>query len=192
MKKFRQWYEIDFILKLQTYQSFKTMITTFVIAICSMQLHAKDTAINAISLAKSAVPLKEVLTEIEAQSRYHFFYNNQQVDDNRKVTVYFESVSLDAALEFLARGGESQIVNLGTGEGVTVREMVTLAARITGRDIPFEIVGRRAGDAASVIASSAKARELLGWKATRSDAETLLRTTWRAYLANEKGREERG
>ena len=104
MKKFRLWYEIDFIHELKPLQSTKTMITTFVIAICSLQLHAKDSAKNEISLAKSSVPLWEVLIEVEAQSHYHFFYNNQHVDANRKVTVHFESAPLLVVLDQLFQG----------------------------------------------------------------------------------------
>jgi TonB-linked SusC/RagA family outer membrane protein len=80
------------------------MITTFALVICSLQMQAKDSAINDISLAKSAVPLKEVLTDIEAQSQYHFFYNNRQVDDARKVSVHVKSVPLVAVLDNLFRG----------------------------------------------------------------------------------------
>lgn len=104
MKKFRLRYEIDFVHELKPPQSTTTMITTLVIAICSMQLHAKDSVENEISLVKSSVSLREVLTEIETQSRYHFFYNNKQVDDNRKVTVNFESTPLGLVLDKLFGG----------------------------------------------------------------------------------------
>ncbi len=88
-----------------------------------------------------------------------------------------------AALKHLSQGGGNLTLNLGSGNGITVMEMVRKAGKVTGREIPFEIVGRRAGDSAAVVASSERAEKMLGWKARRSDAETLLRTTWKAYQA---------
>ncbi len=90
-----------------------------------------------------------------------------------------------AALEFLQQEGKSFTVNLGTGSGITVLEIVRKAEEITGRAIPCEIVGRRAGDPMTVFASSAEAHALLGWEARHSDSDTLLRTTWKAYQAAE-------
>jgi len=90
-----------------------------------------------------------------------------------------------AALEDLRKGGESFTLNLGTGFGITVKEMLHKAQEITGRPIPFEITGRRPGDTATVIASSAEAKARLGWVARHSDPDTLLRSTWKAYQAHE-------
>jgi UDP-glucose 4-epimerase len=89
-----------------------------------------------------------------------------------------------AALRHLSEGGQNFIVNLGTGDGITVREMIERARTLTGRDIPYEVVARRPGDPAVVLASSGKAAALLGWTARHSNLDTLLTTTWRAYLAN--------
>jgi UDP-glucose 4-epimerase len=92
------------------------------------------------------------------------------------------------ALEALLKGSESLTVNLGTGEGITVMEMVNKAMEITGKPLAYEIVGRRDGDPEAVVASAALAKTLLGWEARYSDADTLLRTTWKAYQANAKVR----
>ncbi|HAO99091.1 MAG TPA: UDP-glucose 4-epimerase GalE [Fibrobacteres bacterium] len=96
------------------------------------------------------------------------------------------------ALDYLHTKGGNLTVNLGTGSGITVMEMVRLAMQVTGRGIPFEIVARRVGDAVSVLASSDKALETLGWKARYSDGETLLKTTWKAYQANASSRKQPG
>jgi len=80
------------------------------------------------------------------------------------------------------------MVNLGTGAGITVMEMVKRAMEISGNAIPYQIVGRREGDPPSVVASSGLAKTLLGWEAKHSDIDTLLRTTWKAYQANAKER----
>ncbi len=89
-----------------------------------------------------------------------------------------------AALSKLMSGGESFTVNLGTGEGITVMEMVRKTEEITGKPLRYKIVGRREGDPPAVVASAGKAKEMLGWEACHSDATTLLGTTWKAYLAN--------
>jgi UDP-glucose 4-epimerase len=92
------------------------------------------------------------------------------------------------ALEHLHRGGENLTLNLGTGEGTSVLEMINRAREITGREIPCTITGRRPGDPARVVASSDLAQKILGWHARHSDLDTLLRTTWAAYQKVDGGR----
>lgn len=92
------------------------------------------------------------------------------------------------ALDWLESAGGNLMVNLGTGEGITVMEMVRKASEISGRQVPYEIVGRREGDPPSVVASAGLAKSLLGWEARHSDVGTLLGTTWKAYQANAKER----
>ncbi len=86
-----------------------------------------------------------------------------------------------AALDYLVKRDQSLVVNLGSEAGFSVLQLVESARRITGRPIPAKIVARRPGDPASLTASSARARELLGWKAVYSDVDTLVRTSWEAY-----------
>ncbi|MCL1817525.1 MAG: UDP-glucose 4-epimerase GalE [Spirochaetaceae bacterium] len=86
------------------------------------------------------------------------------------------------ALAFIREKGASLTVNLGSEQGISVREMLEAARRITGKPIPAEVVGRRDGDPASLTASAAKARELLGWKAKYSDVDTLIASTWNIYI----------
>jgi UDP-glucose 4-epimerase len=90
------------------------------------------------------------------------------------------------ALEYIVKNGKSLIVNLGSENGISVKEMLDASRNITGQPIPVKVVGRRAGDPASLTASSGLARELLGWKARYSDIETLVKTTWDVYLANKR------
>jgi UDP-glucose 4-epimerase len=85
------------------------------------------------------------------------------------------------AFENLVKTNSSFIVNLGSESGISVKTMVEKARQITGRPIPSVLAPRRKGDPEKLIASSKKAYELLGWKATRSDAETLLSSTWNVY-----------
>jgi UDP-glucose 4-epimerase len=85
------------------------------------------------------------------------------------------------ALDYLAAEGRSLAVNLGTGTGVSVLEVLEAARRITGREIPVKIVGRRPGDPARLTASSGLAAEVMGFKALHSDIDTIIRTSWEVY-----------
>ena len=85
------------------------------------------------------------------------------------------------ALEYISSRNENIKLNLGSETGTSVKEMVDAARRITGKEIPADIVERRPGDPANLVASSTKAFETIGWKAAYSDVDTLISTTWNAY-----------
>ncbi len=87
------------------------------------------------------------------------------------------------ALEWIAGNDSSLTVNLGSETGVTVTEMIEASRRITGEPIPTEIVGRRPGDPAELVASAAEAQKVLGWRAEYSDVDSLVATSWAAYRA---------
>lgn len=82
------------------------MMALIIIALQTFQLQAADTVIgqNKISIARETAPIKKVLKDIEKQSDFRFFYNHQQVDVNRTVTVHFQNVPLIAALEEIFKG----------------------------------------------------------------------------------------
>ena len=82
------------------------------------------------------------------------------------------------ALEYLRRGGESDFLNLGTGHGYSVMEVIECARKVTGRPIPTRIEGPRAGDPPSLVADAQKAETVLGWKPTISDLASILRSQW--------------
>jgi UDP-glucose 4-epimerase len=141
-------------------------------------------------LEKNPANLLPVVMETAAgiRSSMQVFGNDYDTSDGSGVRDYVHVTDLaDAhvrALEHLHRGGDNLTLNLGTGRGISVLEMIRRAAEITGREIPYTVAGRRAGDAASVVASADLAGKLLGWRARHSDLDTLLRTTWAAYKAN--------
>jgi UDP-glucose 4-epimerase len=86
-----------------------------------------------------------------------------------------------AALEWIGAKGKSLTVNLGTGKGLSVLEIIEAARRITGKPIPAEMAARRAGDPDCLYASSALAKETLGWEARDSGLDELVGSTWEAY-----------
>ena len=91
------------------------------------------------------------------------------------------------ALEYLRKGGESNIFNLGNGQGFSVKEMIEAAKKATGRDIKVEMGERRAGDPAQLIASSAKARKILGWQPKFTDVEQVIGTAWNWHQQHPEG-----
>ncbi|MDR1216809.1 MAG: UDP-glucose 4-epimerase GalE [Treponema sp.] len=86
-----------------------------------------------------------------------------------------------AALDYISKNNASLTLNLGSENGVSVKEMLEIARRITNKPIPVRIDRRRPGDPAKLTASSQYAREVLNWQARYSNAETLIETTWKAY-----------
>ena len=93
------------------------------------------------------------------------------------------------ALEYLEKGGESDIFNLGNGVGFSVREVIETARRVTGHPIPTQETPRRAGDPAQLIASSEKAKTVLGWKPQYADLETIISSAWRWHKSHPHGYE---
>ncbi len=82
------------------------------------------------------------------------------------------------ALEYLMQKGASCCLNLGTGRGFSVKEILEGIERVTERKVPHTIHARRAGDPAKLVADASKALSVLGWKPTCSDLEHILRTAW--------------
>jgi UDP-arabinose 4-epimerase len=82
------------------------------------------------------------------------------------------------ALGHLERGGESVALNLATGEGHSVRDVIAAAERVTGRRIPRREAPKRPGDPPALVADPSRARTLLGWNARRSDLDSIIATAW--------------
>ncbi len=82
------------------------------------------------------------------------------------------------ALKALLSGGDSAIYNLGNNRGYSVREVIELARKVTGKPIPAIEADKRPGDPAILIASSDNIKERLGWKAEYEDLETIIKTAW--------------
>ncbi|RYG61974.1 MAG: UDP-glucose 4-epimerase GalE [Alphaproteobacteria bacterium] len=83
-----------------------------------------------------------------------------------------------AALEHLLKGGETLRLNLGTGQGYSVREIINAVAEVTGRPVPVKENPRRAGDPAELVADASSARKILNWQPQHSSLPTIIRTAW--------------
>ncbi len=124
------------------------------------------------------------------RAKLSIFGNDYDTPDGTGVRDYIHVVDLAeghvAALNFLLRGKESIWVNLGTGRGYSVLELVDAFAKASGREIPYELVARRPGDVAACYADPALAREKLGWTA-RFDLQRMCEDSWRWQSSNPNG-----
>ena len=110
------------------------------------------------------------------------FGNDWATQDGTPIRDYVHVVDLiDAHILALKNltAGEHQIINLGSGGGYSVTQVINAAAKVLGREIPVEVTTRRAGDPAVLIADIAKAEKVLGWKPER-DIENMVSDAWEA------------
>jgi UDP-glucose 4-epimerase len=139
---------------------------------CSGELHEPETHL---------IPL---VLDVAIGRRSHVTIHGRDYDtpDGTCVRDYVHVCDLAdahlAAIGYLDRGGESGIFNLGTGRGHSVREIVEVARRVTGRDIAVRYGGRRPGDPPVLVASPARAARLLGWQPRRSNIDEIVRDAW--------------
>ncbi|ULL13231.1 UDP-glucose 4-epimerase GalE [Paenibacillus sp. H1-7] len=91
------------------------------------------------------------------------------------------------AVEKLRGGGDSSVYNLGNGKGFSVKEVVEIARKVTGHEIPAVIEARRAGDPAVLIASSERTKAELGWKPQRDSLEQIIETAWAWHKSHPNG-----
>jgi UDP-glucose-4-epimerase GalE len=82
------------------------------------------------------------------------------------------------ALSYLRKGGESMAINLGTGKGYSVQEVISTVERVTGCMVPAQKAPRRPGDPPVLIADSAKAARVLHWRPRHSSLEAIVETAW--------------
>jgi UDP-glucose 4-epimerase len=132
---------------------------------------------------------------IGRRERLSVFGGDWPTPDGTGVRDYIHVVDLAqghvAALRRLLEAPGALNVNLGTGRGYSVLEMVAAFERASGRKVPYEVVGRRAGDIATCYADPARAEQLLGWRATRGIDE-MCADAWRWQQANPSGFSGRG
>jgi UDP-glucose 4-epimerase len=145
-----------------------------------------------LGLERNPANLIPVVMEVASgmRQKIQIFGNDYPTEDGTGVRDYVHVTDLArghvmAADHLMANKG-SLVVNLGSESGLSVRQIIDSARKITGRPITEEMVGRRPGDPAKLVASSAKAKEILGWTAALSDVDSIIETTWKVYEANRK------
>jgi len=136
---------------------------------------------------KSPANLLPIVMEVANGSRksMNVFGNDYDTPDGTGVRDYIHVNDLASAhlkaLDYLEKQNENLTVNLATGIGYSVLEVINKAKEVSGNDVAYNVVGRRDGDPAELTAVSNSASELLGWKAEYSDLTTLITSTWNIY-----------
>ena len=119
------------------------------------------------------------------------FGNDYDTPDGTGVRDYIHVTDLAQAhilaVKYLMEGNESNIFNLGNGVGFTVKEVIETARKVTGKPIKAVEEGRRAGDPAVLIASSEKAKNILGWKPEHADLEEIIASAWKWHSSHPQG-----
>ncbi|KAJ3357101.1 hypothetical protein HDU83_008608 [Entophlyctis luteolus] len=91
------------------------------------------------------------------------------------------------SIEHMVKTGVSNQFNLGSGKGYSVKEIVDAARKVTGHAIPAEIKARRPGDPDALVAASAKAEDILGWKRKYQSIEDIVASAWKWHLSHPRG-----
>jgi UDP-arabinose 4-epimerase len=133
---------------------------------------------------KTAMNLIPIIVQVamEKRERLEVFGSDYSTSDGTAIRDYIHVVDLADAhvkgLHYLLEGKPSVTLNLGTGRGASVQEVIAVAREITQKAIPLKMASRRAGDPAHLTADSKLAKTLLGWEPKHSDLKTILETEW--------------
>lgn len=136
---------------------------------------------------RNALNLIPIAMEVAAgiREKMQVFGDNYDTHDGTGVRDYIHvsdlAIAHRKALNYISENDKDLLVNLATGEGHSVLDVINKSKEVSGKDIPFDIVGRRAGDPATVVAVSNRANKVLDWSTKYSDLDTLIRTTWDVY-----------
>ena len=121
----------------------------------------------------------------------NIFGNDYPTKDGTCIRDYIHVTDLAQAhilaVDYLMKGNDSNIFNLGNGVGFTVNEVIETARKVTGHPIPAVMAERRAGDPEQLIASSEKAKTILGWKPEHADLEEIIATAWKWHSTHPNG-----
>jgi UDP-glucose 4-epimerase len=119
------------------------------------------------------------------------FGGDYPTPDGTAIRDYIHVVDLGSAhilaLDYLRKGGSSESINLGTGQGYSVMELIETARSVTNRPIKVEITPRRPGDPSRLIADSEKARSVLGWQLYYPNLKSIIATAWEWHQAHPDG-----
>ena len=136
---------------------------------------------------KNALNLIPIAMEVAAgiREKMQVFGDNYDTHDGTGVRDYIHvsdlAIAHMKALNYISENDKDLLVNLATGDGHSVLDVINKSKEVSGKDIPFDIVGRRAGDPATVVAVSNRANKVLDWSTKYSDLDTLIRTAWNVY-----------
>ncbi len=123
-----------------------------------------------------------LLTALGKRQAIKIFGSDYPTRDGTCIRDYIHVTDLAQAhvlgLEYLLEGGDSDVFNLGNGNGFTVQEMIAMAKAVTGKDFAVEEAQRRPGDPPTLIGSSEKANQMLGWNPQYADLKQIVSHAW--------------
>lgn len=140
--------------------------------------------------------LTPIILQVAAGQRDQLkvFGDDYNTPDGTNVRDYVHVLDLvDAhilAINYLKAGNDSDVFNLGSSTGFSVKQMVEAAREVTGEPIPAEIAERRPGDPDSLIAASQKARDVLQWQPQYDDVKEIIQTAWNWKQQHPRGYED--
>jgi UDP-glucose 4-epimerase len=134
--------------------------------------------------------IPRVLEAAREGTEVEIFGDDYPTPDGTCIRDYIHIVDLAAAhvdaMRALDRGIEG-IFNLGNGSGYSVREVISVAEEVTGKKIRTRVAPRRPGDPPALVASSEKARKVLGWNPSRGDLREIIASAWTWHAAHPRG-----
>lgn len=129
------------------------------------------------------------------RDKLQIFGDDYNTPDGTNIRDYVHPLDLaDAhilAVDYLKAGNPSTAFNLGSSTGFSNREILEAARKVTNKEIPAEIAPRRGGDPDVLVASSTKAREVLGWKPQFDDISKIIETVWKWHTLHPEGYQDK-
>ena len=129
------------------------------------------------------------------RDKLQIFGDDYNTPDGTNIRDYVHPLDLaDAhilAVDYLKAGNPSTAFNLGSSTGFSNREILEAARKVTNKEIPAEIAPRRGGDPDVLVASSTKAREVLGWKPQFDDISKIIETAWKCHTLHPEGYQDK-
>lgn len=129
------------------------------------------------------------------RDKLQIFGDDYNAPDGTNIRDYVHPLDLaDAhilAVDYLKAGNPSTAFNLGSSTGFSNREILEAARKVTNKEIPAEIAPRRGGDPDVLVASSTKAREVLGWKPQFDDISKIIETAWKWHTLHPEGYQDK-
>ncbi len=137
-----------------------------------------------------ALPLL-IDTALGRRPQFAIFGSDYSTPDGTAIRDYIHVDDLAAAhvlaLEHLLAARDSLVLNLGTGTGCSVRELIDAVARVSGRNVPVVEEARRPGDPPALVADPARVRKVLGWRPAYTDIDAIIATAWKWHAETNAG-----
>ena len=129
---------------------------------------------------------------LKKKKRFHLFGTDFKTPDGTAIRDYIHVTDLAkahvSALKKLSPLAKGEFINLGTAKGYSVKEVIDIVEKVTGRKVSFTVKPRRKGDVDVLVASKEKAERFLEWEPVNSDLETIIETAWNWHQKASKGK----